>query len=56
MLVFLTNHRRRRIEGTQPIESGAAQDAAHRGPAQAQGESDPPAVVAPPAKNQNLFH
>ena len=55
MLVFVAHHRWRRVEGTQPVESGAAQDAAHRGPAQAQGDNDPPAVVAQPAKRQNLF-
>ena len=55
MLVFIADHGRGRVERTQAVESGAAQDAAHRGPAQAQGEGDPPAVVAQPAKNQNLF-
>ena len=52
-LMFVTDHRWRRIERTQPIQAGAAQDATHRGPAQAEGEGDPAAVVAQPAKSQN---
>ena len=53
--VFVTHHRWRRVERTQPVHAGPAQDAAHRCPAQAQCLGDPPAVVAQAAKSQNPF-
>jgi len=55
VLVFVANHGGRRVERAQAVEPGAAQNAAHRGPAQAQREGDPPAIVAQPAKGQNPF-
>jgi hypothetical protein len=54
-LVFLAQPRRRRVERTQPVHAVAAQDAAYRGPAETKRPGDPPAVVAKPAKSQNLF-
>ena len=41
--------------GGYTVQSGSAQDAADRGPAEAQFAGDPPAVVAQPAKSKNLF-
>ncbi len=55
-LVLVAHHRRRRIKRTQPVHAGPAQDATDSGPAQSQRLRDPPAVVAQPAKSQNLFY
>jgi len=55
VLMLIPNHRGRRVERAQTVEPRAAQNAAHRGPAQAQCVSDAPAVVTQPAKSQNLF-
>jgi hypothetical protein len=55
-LVFVTHDRRRRIERSQPVHAGPAQNAAYRGPAELQLARDPPAVPAQPAKRQNLFY
>ena len=55
VLMLITNHRGRRVERAQTVEPGAAQNAAHRGPAQAQSVGNPPAVVTQSAKRQNLF-
>ena len=41
--------------GGYTVQSGSAQNAADRGPAEPHFAGDPPAVVAQPAKRQNLF-
>ncbi len=55
MLVFIANHRRRRIERTQPVHPRPAQDAADGSAAEAERMGDAPAVVAQPAQGKNLF-
>jgi len=55
MLVFVSNHRRRRVERAQAVQSRPAQNAADGGPAELEFVGDPPAVPALPAKNQNPF-
>ena len=54
-LVFVTHDWGRRIERREPVHALAAQDAADGRPTQAQRVGDAPAVVAQPAKRQNLF-
>jgi len=54
-LVFVAHHRRRRIERTQTVHAGTAQDAAHGGPAQSQCLGDAPTVVAKMAKGHHLL-
>ena len=55
MLVLIAHHRRGRIERTQAVQPGAAQNPTYRGPAQLQFAGDLPAVAALPAKFKNLF-
>jgi len=45
-LVFVAHHGRRRIERTQPVHAGPAQDTAHRGATDSHCLGDPPTVVA----------
>jgi len=53
MLVFVANHRRRRIERAQTVQSGTAQDAADRGPAESQFSTKNDGVL--PALRSGLF-
>jgi hypothetical protein len=55
MQVFIANHGWWRIKRTQPIDPGPTQDAADRGPAQAQFVGDRPAIPAQSAKCQDPF-
>src|SRR5580700_3600542 len=54
-LVLVAHDRGRRIERLEPVHAVAAKDAADGSAAQAKRVGDPPAVVAQPAKSQNLF-
>jgi hypothetical protein len=54
-LVFVENHRGRRIELTQTVQSGPAQGAPHRSSTRLQFTGDTPAVAALPGYFKNLF-